>query len=366
MPRVSIIVPIYNKAEYLRRGIRSLLDQTLTDIEVILINDGSTDGSLAIGRSFQALDPRIVLIDQPNGGVSRARNAGLKVATGEFVGFLDPDDWAAPDMYRSLLDLARRTGAEVCLGNFYFERGSRGIPVTLDDLPEILEGSQILEGLILDMIAADPERPYKKEIMGSVFRLLIRKDFLETQALTFQPGLAYMEDLVFTIRLLARTSRAAIDEGIHSHYVVHPGSASKGYIPRLFEGLLEVQALLEKTLQEAGVHDKARQRLDQRMLFNAVRAVINEAHEDNPASRTEAIGEVRRIISWPKLLKILPELNASHLPEFRRRTLQSIRDGSAEALYDYFRANRLALDPKASGEIDRPDPYPVEADQKTR
>lgn len=349
MPEVSIIVPVYNKAEHLERGIQSLLDQTFKDIEVILINDGSTDLSLEILTRFKAADERVILLDQPNGGVSRARNAGLKAATGTFIGFMDADDWVEPDMYGSMLGLARRTGVKICLCNYYFERDGRRNPVILDGLPEILDKDQILSELILNMLSADPGQPYKKEVTGSVYRLLIKKDYLEKHALEFRPGLAYMEDLVFTIPLLAFADKAAIDQGIHYHYRVQKGSASKQYIPGLFDLLLEIMALLEEALKEAGVYDNAKTRLAHRMLFNAVRAVINEAHDANPASREEAILKIQEIIHCPELLAAIPKLEQRYLPDFRRQAIQYIQTGSPEALYDYFRKNRNTLDPAATG-----------------
>ena len=93
MPCISFIVPVYNMERLLPRALRSLRAQTLTDFEAILINDGSKDGSAALCAQAAAEDARFRFIDQPNGGVAAARNAGLDAARGEYVFFLDPDDW---------------------------------------------------------------------------------------------------------------------------------------------------------------------------------------------------------------------------------------------------------------------------------
>ena len=90
---ISIIVPVYNAEKTLRRCVRSLMGQTYRNLEIILVNDGSKDGSLGLCREFAGEDARIRVIDQPNGGVSSARNAGLDAATGKFVMFCDSDDW---------------------------------------------------------------------------------------------------------------------------------------------------------------------------------------------------------------------------------------------------------------------------------
>lgn len=101
--RISIIVPTYNAASTLERCVRALMGQTHRNIEIILVNDGSRDNSLALCRAFAAEDDRIKVIDKPNGGVSSARNAGLDAASGEFIMFCDSDDWAEPDWCEELL-----------------------------------------------------------------------------------------------------------------------------------------------------------------------------------------------------------------------------------------------------------------------
>lgn len=104
--RISVVVPVYNKAAYIEFAIRSVLNQTHQDWELILVDDGSTDSSAEVIRGFT--DPRIRLIQQPNGGVSRARNRGIDAATGDLVSFLDADDWYGPYYLAALAEMATR------------------------------------------------------------------------------------------------------------------------------------------------------------------------------------------------------------------------------------------------------------------
>ena len=112
MPCISFIVPIYNMERLLPRALRSLRAQTLTDFEAILINDGSKDGSAALCAQAAAEDARFRFIDQPNGGVAAARNAGLDAAQGEYIFFLDPDDWVEPDAAEVLYHTVRDADAD--------------------------------------------------------------------------------------------------------------------------------------------------------------------------------------------------------------------------------------------------------------
>lgn len=98
-PKVSIIVPVYNVENYLRKCLDSLINQTLKNIEIICINDGSTDNSLSILEEYASKDERIIVINQENAGVSSARNRGLEIATGEYIAFVDADDSVTPDCF---------------------------------------------------------------------------------------------------------------------------------------------------------------------------------------------------------------------------------------------------------------------------
>lgn len=115
--KISVIVPVYNVEKYLVRCVDSIVNQTYENLEIILVDDGSPDASGSICDSFT--DPRIRVIHKENGGLSSARNAGLDIATGDYIGFIDSDDWIAPDMYETMLRMAKEAQAGiVCVGNW--------------------------------------------------------------------------------------------------------------------------------------------------------------------------------------------------------------------------------------------------------
>lgn len=110
---ISVIVPVYNVADYLPQCLDSLIGQTHTDLEIIVIDDGSTDGSGGICDAYAAKDSRIHVIHQKNGGAASAKNAGLRIATGTYLAFADSDDWVEPDAYEYMLDALKRENADV-------------------------------------------------------------------------------------------------------------------------------------------------------------------------------------------------------------------------------------------------------------
>ena len=118
-PLISIIVPVYNGANYFVECIESILAQTYTNLEIILVNDGSTDNSGNVCDNYAEKDNRIKVIHKENGGVSSARNAGLNVVTGEYIGFVDSDDYIAPQMFQYLYNLCNRYNTQISVCNFY-------------------------------------------------------------------------------------------------------------------------------------------------------------------------------------------------------------------------------------------------------
>lgn len=114
-PYLSIIVPIYNTEQYLEKCIESILDQTYTDYELILVDDGSTDNCLSICKHYAEQDSRIQVIHQKNRGVTSARKAGLNAACGEYISFIDSDDWMEPDFYSIFIDGCQRTQADIII-----------------------------------------------------------------------------------------------------------------------------------------------------------------------------------------------------------------------------------------------------------
>ncbi len=119
MPKVSILVPTYNVSQYLDECMKSLIHQTLKDIEIICINDGSTDNSLEILQRYAAKDNRIKIIDKENGGYGIAMNMGLEQATGEYVGILEPDDYVKLNMYEILYNIAKKENLDFIKADFY-------------------------------------------------------------------------------------------------------------------------------------------------------------------------------------------------------------------------------------------------------
>lgn len=223
-PAVSVIVPVHNAAEFLPRTLEALLAQTERSLEIVLSDDGSTDGSLAVCRRFEAEHPGTVRVVQgPAAGVSVARNRALDAARGEWLGFCDADDAPHPDLYRRLRELAEREGADLALCAFQWVHPGRcdGPAVSFP-----YRGNVVLEG------RKDVERRFFLPLLrmewgyrGNVFVGLFRRAAVEGARVRFVPRLAVGEDHVFLLDCLLRTRRVAATDEVLYDYVQHSGNS---------------------------------------------------------------------------------------------------------------------------------------------
>lgn len=195
---VSVIVPVYNVAEYLEECVRSLFAQTYRELEIILIDDGSSDGSGQLCDAFAAQDSRVRVIHQENAGVSAARNAGLDAARGEYICFVDGDDWTAPEMVAEAVSVMEREGCDICsFGHFFVEEDGekRYFGRWETSFLRFQEERQQQRFLCRWLI---PGR-----LVWSVWCRMFRKGIIEQHGLRFALGQRISEDLDFTFRYLA-------------------------------------------------------------------------------------------------------------------------------------------------------------------
>jgi len=317
---ISVIVPIYNVGKYLANCLDSLLAQTHTELEVILVNDGSKDHSLEICKAYAEKDKRIVVIDKVNEGVSIARNTGLEAATGEYVAFIDPDDWVEPEAYASMLSQLKKWKSPICLCNFYKDTKRKSQPKCFEFTSEVLEGNEVREQLINNMIGMPDLLPKYVYVMGSVWRGLYNRSFLNNNNLRFVPGLTIMEDLVFMIQTLLKCDKVAIDQGIWYHYVQHATSALHTYNGQLWEDQLVVYELLEQSLKEAKLEGEMRNRLDLRYISMVLTAIKNETYIKKSGDFKDTIAHIKEIFADETLKNVLERVKPIQVDKVSEKT----------------------------------------------
>lgn len=196
VPKISVIIPIYNTAEYLPRCIDSILNNTYKNLEIICIDDGSTDESSVILERYAATDSRIISVIKANEGVSMARNAGLNLATGNFVAFVDSDDWVHPQYFETLASLQRQTDADIVICKYIS---------TSKYNPEF---SQVDLGNVVVNFVSNTDALKMGQLKRLVWGRLYKRNTIS--GLQFENGLQWGEDTVFNISVLSRDLHIAL------------------------------------------------------------------------------------------------------------------------------------------------------------
>lgn len=212
-PKVSVIVPVYNKEAYLKQTLEALLSQTLRELEIILIDDGSTDASGHICEDYAARDSRFRVIHQPNGGVSGARNAGLDAARGAYIGFCDADDIPAADLYESLLELATQNGCDIAMvkESVRYADGTEVADQT-GTLTVYDDRQTVLRQFLLEQIS-----------MG-IYTKLIRREL--TEQIRFEEGRRINEDKFYLFEVFCRTDKICYLDVCKYAYIRNDSSCS--------------------------------------------------------------------------------------------------------------------------------------------
>lgn len=249
-PKVSIIVPMFKAEKYLAKCVQSLRDQTLRDIQIVLVDDGSPDKSGQIANSFSREDHRIIVVRRKNGGLGPARNSGMKVATGDYIGFVDSDDWVDTDMFERMYRAAVTTDADVVTTGIRTVRDGR----TTAEREQLLAG-RVLKGdcdifrLRSGLYGALPCHSVDAGVVVSACTTLYRRTLLEQQKLHFMK--IRSEDVFFNLSVWAAASVVTVMHGTPYNYR-KDGQASLTTVFRRStpEELFHVYRTLEQAARE--------------------------------------------------------------------------------------------------------------------
>lgn len=223
MPKVSIIIPVYNVEEYLERCLDSIVNQTLKDIEIIIVNDGSTDGSKEIIQKYTSEYKNIVYLEKENGGLSSARNYGIPYAKGEYIGFVDSDDYVELTMYEKMYNKAIEEKSDMVECDFIWECPNK----KREDIGKIYFGKK--EAIVEARVVA--------------WNKIIKKDIIEKTKITFPEGLRY-EDIEFFYKIVPYLDKISFVKETLVHYIQRESSIANtqnertGEIFKIWENVL--------------------------------------------------------------------------------------------------------------------------------
>lgn len=209
-PLISIIIPVYKVEKYLEKCIKSVLDQTYKNIQIILVDDGSPDNCGNICDNYAKIDNRIEVIHKANGGLSEARNVGLKVARGEYIGFVDSDDYVSNEMFENLYNTLISNDVDVSICNFYTVINNKNIIKNADNGVEIYNKLEILKEILLD-----------KKIQSYAWNKLYKRELFKD--IEYPVGKKY-EDIGTTFYILEKCNKIAVSGSPEYYYITRGDS----------------------------------------------------------------------------------------------------------------------------------------------
>ena len=316
MPKVSVIIPVYNVEKYLSQCLDSVINQTLTDIEIICVNDGSTDNSVEILARYAAIDKRIKIISQENSGYGKAINTGLTTASGEYVAILESDDWAESDMYDTLYNTAQQYNLDIVKADYYKYWSS--------DFNQLVKIGRIQD--YNTVFSLKPEQ-YMSKIWGSIWSALYRRKFLQDHHITVteSKGASY-QDTGFIFKTNICAERIMLLDKAFLHYRQDNINSSVKNKAKIFALSLE--------------YDEIENYLQQHQLFQWQTLFLRRRIEGCLWNLNRLSPENRHIYLQQKKPFMLSVLHNQHmgqfqLPEKKRRKLRLLETSETLFLWRY-------------------------------
>lgn len=270
--KVSIIVPVYNAEKYIERCIKSLIGQTYKNIEIILINDGSEDKSLNILRNFENIDKRITLINQENSGPSKARNLGIKKSTGDYIAFIDADDYVELNYIEKMIKQSNCFKSDMIVCNYKEVRKEGEIPSNIFTFINNGEAYDCDINCIGEVLCGRG---------GLVWGKLLKSSIIKENKIRFDENISMCEDLLFTLEFIKNTKVVSkIDDYLYIHNKYNDESITAKYNKELFNEQIKVQRKLEQfvygnNFNNSYIENLLYERLKGIMWFSIYKEIIN-------------------------------------------------------------------------------------------
>lgn len=340
---VSIIIPVYKTEPYLRKCLDSVCGQTDRDLEIIVINDGSPDNSKSILEEYLAVDHRIRIIDQENSGLSSARNAGLARASGEYVLFLDSDDWMDTDVCEKAIALAEAEQADIVMWSYYREYGTVSKPAYIFGTePKVFRAGDpdFPYRMIVGPVEKELGMPQQIDRAVTVWGKLYRREIIG-DALFVDTKIIGTEDCLFNVQVFSRARTVAYLPDAMNHYRKdNTTSLTTGYDPKLADKWKENYNRIRRHLTQNDAPEIFFQALSNRMCCGLIGLGIRLSSSTG-MSNYEKRQEMKRILEMEHYRDALKQLNTSPMPVYWKLFFFHAKHKQAGALLMDLRSMRL-------------------------
>jgi glycosyltransferase EpsJ len=292
-------MPVYNVEEYVGKAIESILAQTFTDYEFLIVDDGTPDKSGAICDAYAERDDRIRVIHKENGGAPSARNAALEIAQGKYVYFLDSDDWAEPDMLKDMYELAEKNHSQLVVCGFYidtyYEGGNLSEKICVDD--RVYTNAEEFR--------QESYRYFDRNLLYTPWNKLYRMDMIKKYHLRFPQTL--WDDFPFNLRFLYKVERVTVTTGAYYHFIrARADSETSAYRADMYEKREEEQDWLEELYEDWGIYDPATEEMvARRYIERMIGCITNVTSSKCTLNGRERREQIRTMLHNPRVDKAL-------------------------------------------------------------
>lgn len=316
--KISIIVPVYNVETYLPQCLNSLVEQTYKNLEIICVNDGSTDGSLAILRDYAERDGRIKIVSQENAGLSGARNTGISYVTGQYLMFVDSDDWLDPDTCSTALQKAEELRADVVFWNYVreYENASKE-RIIFGTSERTVSGKEELSALhrrFVGLYGSELRAPETADSVVTAWGKLYRSDLIVKNDIRFVDTKEIgTEDALFNLYVFGYVNRAAYIPNCFCHYRRdNETSLTKTYKAQLRERWLKLYEYMRDYLAENDLDPSFKTALNNRICLNVIPLGLNILRSGE--SMRFEIGKLKEIVLSPVYRDAVKTLELRYFP----------------------------------------------------
>ena len=328
MVKVSIILPVYNVEKYLNRCMDSLLGQTLKEIEIVMVDDESPDHCPQLCEEYKAKYPNVKVIHKKNGGLGFARNSGLEVCDGEYVAFIDSDDFVDIHMLEELYGYANENKLDACFCGYNVYKDEQHICKRQEKGDyDVCDGREAVDNVLMDMVGAEPSYHSDVKILSSMWKGIYSFNTIRNNNLQFVSEREYIaEDIMFHIDFLPHASKVGFVPGCYYYYCDNCSSLTRSYRSDRFTKELYQYACMEKRLLAHGYQEKQfRNRIDRYLLLK-IRACISQ--QQNYVA-TNGYGMMKReamkIVSCPEVRAFCKRYPSHLLPLKHRLFFNMVR-----------------------------------------
>jgi len=300
MPKVSVIMPVYGVEKFVGKAIESIQQQTLTDFEFLIVDDGTKDNSGVICDEYAAKDPRIKVFHKENGGAPSARNHAMKVATGDYYYYMDSDDWAEPTMLEDMVALAEQTKAQLVVTGYYID--------TYYSDTEYVTQTQKVDSIVYESQQAfreDAYRLFDENLLYTPWNKLYDGNYIRDNDLWFSD--TFWDDFPFNLSVVRDIERVAVSDKPYYHFMrARAESETAKYRPDMYDKREEEHGWMEELYAYWGVDNAGtREFVARRYIERVIGCIENVANPACTLSVKEKVQEIGRIIGDEKVRKLL-------------------------------------------------------------